>query len=43
MMKSPRQNRISGIYCSLSEGILWGIVPVYIYLVDVEDPYDNRC
>ena len=39
-MKSSKQNRISGIYCSLSAGILWGIVPVYIYLIDVEDPYE---
>jgi chloramphenicol-sensitive protein RarD len=39
-MKSLRQNRISGIYCSLSAGILWGIVPVYIYLIDVDDPYE---
>ena len=39
-MKSSRQNRISGIYCSLSAGILWGIVPVYINIIDVEDPYE---
>ena len=39
-MKSSKQNRIAGIYCSLSAGILWGIVPVYIYLIDVEDPYE---
>jgi chloramphenicol-sensitive protein RarD len=39
-MKSSKQNKISGIYCSLSAGILWGIVPVYIYLIDVEDPYE---
>ena len=39
-MKSSKQNRIFGIYCSLSAGILWGIVPVYIYLIDVEDPYE---
>ena len=39
-MKSSKQNRNSGIYCSLSAGILWGIVPVYIYLIDVEDPYE---
>ncbi len=39
-MESLRQNSASGIYCSLSAGILWGIVPVYIYLVDVDDPYE---
>ena len=39
-MKSFKVKRISGIYCSLSAGILWGIIPVYIYLVDAEDPYE---
>ena len=39
-MKSSRQSRNFGIYCSLSAGILWGIVPVYIYIIDVEDPYE---
>ena len=39
-MKSSTQNSISGIYYSLSAGILWGIVPVYIYFIDVEDPYE---
>ena len=39
-MKSSKQNRNFGICCSLSAGILWGIVPVYIYIIDVEDPYE---
>ena len=39
-MKSYKKKRISGVYCSLSAGILWGIVPVYIYLIDDEDPYE---
>ena len=39
-MKSSRQTRNFGICCSLSAGILWGIVPVYIYIIDVEDPYE---
>ncbi len=39
-MKNSSQNRVFGIYCSLSAGILWGIVPVYIYIIDVEDPYE---
>ena len=39
-MESSKQNRISGIYYSLSAGILWGIVPVYIYIIDVMDPYE---
>jgi len=39
-MKSYQQNRISEVYYALSAGILWGIVPVYIHLVDVEDPYE---
>jgi chloramphenicol-sensitive protein RarD len=40
MMKSSKQDRNLGICCSLSAGILWGIVPVYIYIIDVEDPYE---
>ena len=40
MMKSSKPTRISGIYCSLSAGILWGIVPIYIHLIDIEDPYE---
>ncbi|MFL2845349.1 MAG: EamA family transporter RarD [Candidatus Puniceispirillaceae bacterium] len=39
-MKSSRQDRTSGIFYSLSAGILWGIVPVYIYIIDAEDPYE---
>tara|TARA_B100001057_G_scaffold427872_1_gene452884 strand:- start:123 stop:1025 length:903 start_codon:yes stop_codon:yes gene_type:complete len=39
-MKTSKKNIIPGIYCSLSAGILWGIVPVYIYLIDVDDPYE---
>ena len=39
-MKNFGQNRIKGIHCSLSAGILWGIVPVYISIIDVEDPYE---
>ena len=39
-MESLRKISTSGIYYSLSAGILWGIVPVYIYLVDVDDPYE---
>jgi len=39
-MKTSKKNIIPGIYCSLSAGILWGIVPVYIYLIDVCDPYE---
>ena len=39
-MKSSIQNRNFGICCSLSAGILWGIVPVYIYIIDGEDPYE---
>ena len=39
-MKSSKQDRNLGICCSLSAGILWGIVPVYIYIIDVEDPYE---
>jgi chloramphenicol-sensitive protein RarD len=39
-MRSSRQNKISGIYYSLSAGILWGIVPLYIHLIDIDDPYE---
>ena len=39
-MSSSRPNSILGIYFSLSAGILWGIIPVYIAFVDVDDPYE---
>ena len=39
-MKSSKQNRVFGIYCSLSAGIIWGIIPVYIYVIDIEVPYE---
>ena len=39
-MKNSKQNRNFGICCSLSAGILWGIVPVYIKFIDADDPYE---
>lgn len=39
-MKNNKQNRFSGIIFSLSAGILWGIIPIYINLIDVDDPYE---
>ena len=40
MMESSPQNSVTGIYYSLSAGILWGIIPVYIHLIDVDEPYE---
>ena len=39
-MENPKKNSIAGIFFSLSAGILWGIVPLYIKFIDVDDPYE---
>jgi chloramphenicol-sensitive protein RarD len=39
-MENPKKNIIAGIFFSLSAGILWGIVPLYIKFIDVDDPYE---
>ena len=39
-MEDLRKNSLAGICFSLSAGILWGIVPLYIKFIDVDDPYE---
>ena len=39
-MENPRKNSWPGICFSLSAGILWGIVPLYIKFIDVDEPYE---
>ena len=39
-MENPKKNSLTGICFSLSAGILWGIVPVYIKFIDADDPYE---
>ena len=39
-MENPKKNSLAGICFSLSAGILWGIVPVYIKFIDADDPYE---
>ena len=39
-MENPKKNSLAGIFFSLSAGILWGIVPLYIKFIDADDPYE---
>ena len=39
-MENPEKNSMAGIFFSLSAGILWGIIPLYIKFIDVDDPYE---
>ena len=39
-MENSKKNSIAGISFSLSAGILWGIIPLYIKFIDVDDPYE---
>ena len=39
-MENPKKNSIAGIFFSLRAGSLWGIVPVYIKFIDLDDPYE---
>ena len=39
-MENPKKNSLAGICFSLSAGILWGIVPLYIKFIDADDPYE---
>jgi chloramphenicol-sensitive protein RarD len=39
-MENPKKNSLAGILFSLSAGILWGIVPIYIKFIDTDDPYE---
>ena len=39
-MKNLKSKRSIGVTLSLSAGILWGMMPLYINLVDAADPYE---
>ena len=39
-MENLKSNKSIGVFFSLSAGILWGIMPLYINLVDAVDPYE---
>ena len=39
-MENLKKNSLAGILFSLSAGFLWGIVPLYIKFIDVDDPYE---
>ena len=39
-MENSKKNSLAGISFSLSAGILWGIVPLYIKFIDADDPYE---
>ena len=39
-MENSKKNSLAGIGFSLSAGILWGIVPLYIKFIDADDPYE---
>ena len=40
ILKKLKSNRSIGIVFSLSAGVLWGIIPLYINFVDAVDPYE---
>ena len=39
-MENSKKNSVAGIFFSLSTGISWGIVPLDIKSIDVDDPYE---